>query len=226
VVTQEPTKPIKSDNRVEIPFTRIRNGNRYPNGSPLSALTMLFNQQGIMYDRDYLYKEHIEAFTDKTFKKEVGATTPEFGPIPSVFAGDMTSTTRINGPGCSVRFYSNLWYRLVWLEEGIDKIANINTIFRNYTDATVRRTLDNGQLIIALVRTRSARAEIKWTYKLIGEDGIWRGDTYPHSIDQNTKWVVIYGYNGNDFLAYDPSSNRDETFTFNLIEDVFSIRRR
>jgi hypothetical protein len=225
-----PTKPIITENGVEIPFTRIANGNRYPNGSPLSAITMNFNQQGVMFTRDYLYKEYIEELCDKNFKKEVGATTPEFGPCDSLFAGNMTSKTIVNGPGCGWGFYSSFWFRLSNYEEGLQRIVESVTFPFYHNDLNTKDCIRNGSLVIALVRTTKASSKISWNAKILNQHNVWDGFLMPVSLDVNTKWVVLYGYTDTHWLAYDPATGQDEMYRFNpgytLIESVFSIRRR
>jgi ABC-type bacteriocin/lantibiotic exporter with double-glycine peptidase domain len=46
------------------------------------------------------------------------------------------------------------------------------------------------------------------------------------TLDQNTKWVILYGYTNTHWLVYDPASNSDEMYDFYSIESAFSIRRR
>jgi hypothetical protein len=227
-----PTKPIITHGRLEIPFTRIANGNRYPNGSPLSALTMLLNQQGIMYTRDYLYEEYIEGLCDKNFKKELGVSTPEFGPEASVFAGDMKSTGgKVNANGCSLTFFRLVWSLLINNEEGLRRVANISDVIFGATNTEIRRCLENdGSIVIALIRTSRTKAEISWKSMVSDHLGNPIVDPIPVRVDQNTKWIVLYGYTDTHWLVYDPASNKNEEHRFNpgynLIEEAFSIRRR
>jgi hypothetical protein len=185
---------------VSVNFKAIPNGNRYPTGSMVSCLAMLFDFLGVNLSQDKIYDTYIGPNTSSDFYTRNGV---QWGPSDSEFFIGDPKSTKSYGVGTTRSFWLKVFGDINRDTRIFDKYDSINLPGFDLPKET-KPEIKKGNIFIAGIHTGSLNYLPSW--QAIDSFGM----QITVFIPTNVRIVMLYGYTDNTWLIYDPSTNKYE----------------